>query len=99
MPKPVIGLTTSRRTNPTRLPAFSTNVAYPKSVTSAGGLPVLIPLNLSNDDLDQLLTRVDGILLTGGSDVDPGSMATSFIPKSRGWMAIVTAWRCTWCRH
>jgi putative glutamine amidotransferase len=84
MPKPVIGLTTSRRTNPTRLPAFSTNAAYPKSVTSAGGLPVLIPLNLSNDDLDLLLTRVDGILLTGGHDVDPRQYGNQLHPKVEG---------------
>ncbi len=84
MPKPVIGLTTSRKVKPTRQPAFGTNIPYPKSVTDAGGLPVLIPLNLSNEDLDLLLTRVDGILFTGGYDVDPRLYGNQLHPRVEG---------------
>ena len=41
---------------------------YVESVRAAGGEPVL----LSNDDTPgEVLQRVDGILLTGGADVDP----------------------------
>jgi putative glutamine amidotransferase len=69
---------------PIRQPAFGTNIPYPKSVTDAGGLPVLIPLNLSYDDLDLLLTRVDGILFTGGYDVDPRLYGNQPHPKVEG---------------
>jgi putative glutamine amidotransferase len=71
MEKPLIGLTTSGMPNSSGRPAFGTNVPYARSVVDAGGLPVLIPLNLSSDDLDLLLTRLDGILFTGGNDIDP----------------------------
>jgi putative glutamine amidotransferase len=71
MPKPLIGITTTRLLNPSSHPAFGVNVAYTEAISIAGGLPVLIPLNLSNDELDGLLYRLDGILFTGGYDIDP----------------------------
>jgi putative glutamine amidotransferase len=84
MPKPVIGITTSRMTNPSRRPAFGTNVPYVKSIADAGGLPVLVPLNLSNEDLDLLLLRLDGILFTGGYDIDPRQYGNHPHPKVEG---------------
>jgi putative glutamine amidotransferase len=99
MPKPVIGLTTSRMLNPTGRFDFGTNIAYPKSIADAGSLPVLIPFNISNDDLDQLLYRVDGFLFTGGYDVDPRGMVTISIPKSRGLMRIATVLKYIWSRY
>jgi putative glutamine amidotransferase len=84
MGKPLIGLTTSRMPNPARLPAFGANVPYAKSIADAGGLPVLLPLNLSNDDLDVLLPRLDGILFTGGYDVDPRHYGNQPHPKVEG---------------
>ena len=44
--------------------------AYVRAVRRAGGLPVLLPL-LDPDDLDDLLAAVDGIVVSGGGDVDP----------------------------
>ncbi len=84
MEKPLIGLTTSRMPNPSRRPAFGTNLPYTTSIADAGGLPVLIPLNLSNDDLDLLLSRLDGILFTGGYDVDPRAYGSLPHPKVEG---------------
>jgi putative glutamine amidotransferase len=84
MPKSVIGLTTSRMRNLARLSVFGTNVCYSKSVVDAGGIPILIPLSLSDDDLELLLSRVDGILFTGGYDVDPRSYGNRPHPKVEG---------------
>ena len=70
--------------NPSRLPAFGTNVPYVRSVVEAGGLPVLIPLILSKDDLDLLLTRLDGVLFTGGYDIDPRFYGGHPHPKVEG---------------
>ena len=44
--------------------------AYIKAVRKAGGTPVLLPL-IEDTDAVALISRVDGILLTGGDDVDP----------------------------
>lgn len=45
--------------------------AYLKAIRAAGGIPVILPLEISEVDLKQLLDQVDGILFTGGPDVHP----------------------------
>jgi putative glutamine amidotransferase len=82
--KPLIGLTTTRMPNPSGKPAFGANITYAKSITAAGGLPVLLPLNLSTDDLDALLPRLDGVLFTGGYDIDPHQYGNLPHPKVVG---------------
>ncbi len=44
---------------------------YTRSVENAGGAPVLIPLNLSEDTLRNIFVHLDGLLLAGGLDVHP----------------------------
>lgn len=44
---------------------------YLQSVTEAGGIPIVLPLSVSWDDVSWLLGRVDGFLIMGGADVDP----------------------------
>lgn len=69
--KPLIGLTPTRMPNPSGRPAFGINQPYVNSIRDAGGIPLLVPLGLSEDDLESLLNRLDGVLFTGGYDVDP----------------------------
>jgi len=45
--------------------------AYVRAVERAGGLPVLIPLGLSEASLRSLYARLDGLLFSGGGDVSP----------------------------
>lgn len=45
--------------------------SYVRSVQNAGGIPLLIPLGLNEADLQVILERVDGVLFTGGGDIDP----------------------------
>jgi gamma-glutamyl-gamma-aminobutyrate hydrolase PuuD len=40
--------------------------AYVQALTLAGTLPVMLPLGSPDHDLEELLTRLDGLLLTGG---------------------------------
>jgi putative glutamine amidotransferase len=46
------------------------NVAYAKAVRKAGGMPVLLPMADPSDVTEQL-EFVDGVLVTGGDDVNP----------------------------
>ncbi|MGE5123656.1 MAG: gamma-glutamyl-gamma-aminobutyrate hydrolase family protein, partial [Acidobacteriaceae bacterium] len=71
MPKPLIGLTTTFIPRHLHPPVYGVNRPYTKAIQLAGGIPLLIPNNLAEDDLDLLLSRVDGILFTGGYDIDP----------------------------
>jgi putative glutamine amidotransferase len=43
---------------------------YIESVRRAGGIPVLLPPNAA-DELETLLPRLDGLIITGGADIDP----------------------------
>lgn len=71
LPPPLIGLTTSRSPSPTGHPLHGAAEAYIRAVTSAGGLPVLIPVTLSEDEVRSLASRLSGILFTGGGDLHP----------------------------
>lgn len=46
------------------------NSAYIAAVSQAGGIPLLLPPG-SQEMADQYLKIIDGLLLTGGGDVDP----------------------------
>lgn len=71
MSQPLIGITTSRAVNPGEYPSAVLSEKYIEAILLAGGVPVLIPNLLPAAELETLRTRLDGILLTGGSDVDP----------------------------
>lgn len=47
------------------------NSAYVKALEIAGLVPVIVPPLASEDSVRVILSRVDGVLLTGGEDVDP----------------------------
>jgi putative glutamine amidotransferase len=68
---PLIGLTTSRSTNTTGIPLISITEAYIQAVLRAGGLPILIPVGLSNSQTVEIYTQLQGLLVTGGGDIDP----------------------------
>jgi putative glutamine amidotransferase len=46
-------------------------VGYVDAITTAGGLPVVLPPMCRDVDPDSFLDRLDGILLSGGLDLDP----------------------------
>ena len=70
--RPIIGLTTYRKNSrDTNRPLFGLMRAYVEAVTAGGGIPLLIPLGLSDEDLLTVVERVDGLVLPGGGDIDP----------------------------
>jgi len=77
---PLIGITTGRETNTFGTDVFAISEAYSQAVVQAGGIPVMIPLVLADDQIRALLPTLDGILLSGGGDVEPqqyGSVSTA----------------------
>lgn len=70
---PLIGITTRPRlvtTSAGELHADTVSHTYRNCVTRAGGIPVLLA-PVTNEAVPTLLDRIDGLLLTGGGDVDP----------------------------
>jgi putative glutamine amidotransferase len=71
--RPVIGITTyvtQARWSYWDLEAALVPAAYVHALERAGGRPLLIPP--SNDGVEETLAAVDGLLFSGGSDLDPG---------------------------
>ena len=48
-----------------------TNNDYVKAIEKAGGIPIILPLILNEEDVEAQVEAMDGILLTGGYDVHP----------------------------
>jgi putative glutamine amidotransferase len=72
--KPVIGITCGEIHNKieTWSPvAFGQSRTFVNAVLQAGGLPLLLPLTDDDDLLEQLSMLLDGLLLSGGNDLDP----------------------------
>lgn len=70
MERPLIGITSSRIYNQAREPVIALNEAYIHAVARAGATPLTIPLGLADDILHSLLSRLDGVLFSGGGDVE-----------------------------
>ena len=58
-----------------------TDLEYVKGVSEAGGVPVVIPPSVSLQAAKALLDSVDGLLLSGGPDLDPGYYGEEPIPE------------------
>jgi len=69
---PLVGVTTSITVGQTPERAY-VNSAYLHAVQQAGGVPVLLPPQLSKASLERLVRGLDALLLTGGGDVDPAT--------------------------
>ncbi len=71
MTRPLIGITTHRSLSRYSYPVISLTEAYIQALSRAGADPVLIPPGLPDEGLESLLSRLDGILFSGGGDVHP----------------------------
>jgi len=84
MNPPLIGITTYRTTNEAGNPILALGENYAQALALAGALPVLIPLGLPAEQLDSLLSRLDGVLFSGGGDVDPVFYGMDSDPQIKG---------------
>jgi len=81
---PLIGITTSRTLNQAGYPLISVAEAYVQALIQAGAAPLLIPASNSIQALPELLHRLDGILFSGGGDIDPARFGGEPHPKVYG---------------
>ena len=70
MSQPLIGVSTSITVGKHPERAY-VNSAYLNAIQQAGGVPVALPPQLSSASLERLMRGLDGLLLTGGGDMDP----------------------------
>lgn len=69
---PIIGITTMLRVNQFGMRQASVAEAYVDALRQANACPVLIPNNITESALDELVSRLDGVVFSGGGDIDPG---------------------------
>lgn len=79
--RPVIGVTTSQEKGDH--PAlYTAGKLYSLAVEKAGGIPVILPVLEDRDVLKATSEALDGLLLSGGIDVDPLLFNEEPVPKS-----------------
>jgi putative glutamine amidotransferase len=80
--RPLVGINTDyRATAKGRTPHSYMHSGYYDCLLSANALPVLIPPLIKEHDLAPILDRIDGVMLTGGDDLDPRKMGLAPHPS------------------
>jgi putative glutamine amidotransferase len=95
MRPPLIGLTLYReeaawgvwRQRADLLPA-----QYAEAVTAVGGVPVLLPPTEGAGAAVAAVSRLDGLVISGGADVDPGRYGAEPHPRTANWRPDRDAW-------
>ena len=64
------------------VPAAVIPLAYVQMVEAAGGRPLLVPP--SEEAIDETLDALDGVLFSGGSDIDPSEYGHELHPETNG---------------
>jgi putative glutamine amidotransferase len=83
--KPIVGITTyvePAKWGPWALDAALIPFAYVQAVERAGGRPLLVPP--SEDGVEETLDALDGLLFSGGADIDPGAYGAEAHPETNG---------------
>jgi putative glutamine amidotransferase len=84
--RPVIGICTAverARWSVWDQDAFLLARSYVRAIQSAGGLVVMIPPDAHlEDEPDEILDLVDGLILAGGADIDPSAYGAEAHPET-----------------
>ena len=75
--RPVIGVTLDRRDDKEQ---YMSPFTYAEAVIKAGGLPFLLPYRADLALVPEYLDQLDGMLFTGGSDLDPAVWGETYHP-------------------
>jgi putative glutamine amidotransferase len=95
MAAPLIGLTTYRE--PAQWGVWHQRAdllpsQYAAAVTATGGIPVLLPPVEVAGAADVVVARLDGLVISGGADVDPQRYDADPHPATAGWRPDRDAW-------
>lgn len=84
--RPLVGITTyaepSVRWGVWDLPAALIPLAYVRALESAGARVLLVPP--SEEGIEETLDALDGVLFSGGSDLDPATYGDEPHPETNG---------------
>jgi putative glutamine amidotransferase len=83
--RPIVGITSyaeEARWGVWDAPAALIPLAYVRAVEAAGGRPLLVPP--SADGVEETLDALDGLIFSGGADLDPASYGAEAHPETNG---------------
>lgn len=83
--RPIVGITSyaeDARWGVWEGPAALIPLAYVRAIEEAGGRPLLVPP--SAEGVEETLEALDGLLLSGGADVDPDAYGAQAHPETNG---------------
>ncbi len=83
--RPIVGITSyaeNARWGVWEAPAALIPLSYVSAIEAAGGRALLVPP--STDGVEETLDALDGLLLSGGADLDPGSYGAESHPETNG---------------
>jgi putative glutamine amidotransferase len=83
--RPIVGITTyaeDARWGVWDAPAALIPLAYVRAIEEAGGRALLVPP--ATEGLEETLDVLDGLLFSGGADLDPGSYGAEAHPETNG---------------
>lgn len=63
--------------------SISVSETYQRAIMEAGGLPLALPGMASRELMAECVSRCDGVLFTGGDDIDPKIYGAKLSPKLR----------------
>lgn len=81
MKTPLIGITSFRQINRYNLSEIASPESYVQAISRAGGIPVLVPVGLPDEQLSELVASLDALLLSGGGDVETRRYGIASTPK------------------
>jgi len=77
--RPLIGITTDSHPRPDH---YESPAAYARAVEAAGGLPILLPFQSDLSLVLEFARRLDGVLFSGGNDLNPALYGQARHPKA-----------------
>lgn len=74
--KPIIGISANYKDGTSRIAD-----AYVQAVVLAGGTPLLVPVTDDEQTLAETVRQLDGLILSGGADIDPKYFGEKILPE------------------
>ena len=68
--KPIIGISAGKSLNNQQISQINLNENYILAIQAAEGTPLIIPTGTPQSDVEQIVNRVDAIILSGGGDIE-----------------------------
>lgn len=82
--QPIIGITAGREKSDTNIQKICLIEKYTEAIIHSGGIPWIIPPGTPTEAILSILQKIEGLMLTGGGDIETSRFNGEFHPKVYG---------------